>query len=342
MVENRPFKILSIDGGGIKGLYSATILKRFEEEFGHPISDYFDMICGTSTGGLIAMALSLNISAKEIVDFYKDEGPKIFDSRSFPYSWIRRLRQILWGAKHSNKSLQLALEKVLGKAKMRDAKCLLVIPTFNLTQGRPTVLKSPLRENNPYVNDINKYMVDVALATSAAPTYLPIHKIDNDYFIDGGVWANNPTLCGILEAIDKHLGQEIIVDGKTIVYDRIEILSIASINKSSGWKMGQSKNPSALSLIISEKLINPFMDGSSFFIDFFTEKLASKFSEINYHRIECNRLSIEQENDIDLDKATLNSLKLLESQGNDVGGYYISSKKDKIIHFFNNFKTYKI
>ena len=72
------FKVLSIDGGGIKGLYSATVLKHFEERFGAPLYKHFDLICGTSTGGLIALALSLGKSSAEIADFYAKRGAQIF------------------------------------------------------------------------------------------------------------------------------------------------------------------------------------------------------------------------------------------------------------------------
>ena len=77
-MPGKDFKILSIDGGGIKGLYSATILAHFEHKFSARISDYFDMLCGTSTGGLIALAASLKISMNDVCRFYEEEGPKIF------------------------------------------------------------------------------------------------------------------------------------------------------------------------------------------------------------------------------------------------------------------------
>ena len=78
----KTFKVLSIDGGGIKGLYSARILEHFEKQFNCHIADYFDLICGTSTGGLIALSLSLKISVKEISKLYKERGKEIFPQQN--------------------------------------------------------------------------------------------------------------------------------------------------------------------------------------------------------------------------------------------------------------------
>ena len=81
MEEKKKFKILCIDGGGIKGLYSAQVLAKFEESFNTRLSDHFDLICGTSTGGIIALGVSARIPMKDVVEFYENYGPKIFASR---------------------------------------------------------------------------------------------------------------------------------------------------------------------------------------------------------------------------------------------------------------------
>lgn len=81
MQEKKKFKILCIDGGGIKGLYSAQVLAKFEESFNTRLSDHFDLICGTSTGGIIALGVSAKIPMKDVVEFYENYGPKIFASK---------------------------------------------------------------------------------------------------------------------------------------------------------------------------------------------------------------------------------------------------------------------
>src|SRR5258706_15711697 len=102
----KPFKILSIDGGGIKGLYSSRIIEHLEERYSCSMSDHFDLICGTSTGGLIALALALKIPAKQVSEFYEKYGRIIFPYRT---PWGALLRQTLWFGKYSDKPLRTAL-----------------------------------------------------------------------------------------------------------------------------------------------------------------------------------------------------------------------------------------
>src|SRR5690554_1646152 len=109
--SNSTFKILSIDGGGIRGLYSAQLLAVLEKRVSGRLVDYFDMICGTSTGGLIALGLAIGIPASTIADFYFEKGPQIFPAR---YRWIRLLSQLLGRGKYSNAALKYALTSVLG------------------------------------------------------------------------------------------------------------------------------------------------------------------------------------------------------------------------------------
>jgi uncharacterized protein len=101
-IKPKVFKVLSIDGGGIKGLYSARILERFEKKFNCHIADYFDLICGTSTGGLIALGLSLNIPAKDISKLYNEGGDKIFPRQN---SILSGFRQLFLRSKYDNSEL---------------------------------------------------------------------------------------------------------------------------------------------------------------------------------------------------------------------------------------------
>lgn len=359
MIENRPFKILSIDGGGIKGLYTATILKHFEDEFGNPIADYFDMICGTSTGGLIALALSLKIPAKEIADFYYDEGFKIFNYKS-PNGIYAKFRQVLFRGKYSDKNLKSAIEKVLGDNTMSDSKTLLCIPSFNLTKGTPRIFKYPHKEGN-FCMDKDIKMVDVALATSAAPTYLPIAKVQKELFVDGGVWANNPTLCGLLEAtqyfinndktytVKRRVENDIIME--QIKFDSYQILSLASVSHSSGWSMNSKflgfsfpKIRHRPFLLWATKMFETSLDGQSYFADFFMKGIQKNIkTEGYYFRIPSPDMSSKEHlNDIDLDNATKGSLDLLQKLGDGVGYEYRASQKDKIAIFFQTFKNYQI
>lgn len=134
----KQFKVLSIDGGGIKGLYSAKILSLFEadlrQEHGDTarIVDYVDLICGTSTGGLIALALALRIPADKICQFYETKGPHIFKGSQ---GFFALLRQALFGGKFSDKPLRDALDEMFQEHTIADSHCLLCIPTYDFTQG---------------------------------------------------------------------------------------------------------------------------------------------------------------------------------------------------------------
>jgi len=235
-LEYRPFKILSIDGGGIKGLYSSTVLEHLEQRYGAS-GEYFDMICGTSTGGLIALGLSLGKSAKDISNIYIDKGRKIFPGFFIPY-W-RRIRQAIWGGKYGGKRLKEVLKDFFGEAKIANLNNLVCIPSYSVTDDRPWVFK---RDHGKLDRDNNTSPVEVALATSAAPTFFPLCEIpgyDYKQFIDGGVWANNPALVGINEALTYFVG-------KDKPFNAVEVLSISSLNNTGGKPVGLSKRRSFL------------------------------------------------------------------------------------------------
>lgn len=212
------FRILSLDGGGIKGTFSAAVLGALEEDTGLAVADHFDLIVGTSTGGIIALGLGLGVSASDIVAFYREHGPTIFPGTSLAERKVGALRQ-LFGPKHSHDVLREALTKVLGNKKLGESKCRLVIPTYDAISGRIFVLKTAHHERFRY--DYQAPAVDVALATSAAPTYFrasPFPGRKGASYVDGGVWANCPALVGVIEA-HHFLG---------IPFTEIDLLSIGT------------------------------------------------------------------------------------------------------------------
>jgi patatin-like phospholipase/acyl hydrolase len=194
------FRLLSLDGGGIKGAFTASVVAALEEDSGKSMADYFDLITGTSTGGIIALGLGLGLPAKDIVRFYQEHGPTIFPCTSLVSRW-RGIFRWLTRPKHSHEVLNAALEQVLGDRKLGESKCRLVIPTYDANAGRIFLLKTAHHERLKY--DYQALMVDVALATAAAPTYFsasPFPTHQNASYVDGGVWANCPALVGITEA----------------------------------------------------------------------------------------------------------------------------------------------
>ncbi|MBS1827738.1 MAG: patatin-like phospholipase family protein [Acidobacteria bacterium] len=194
-----PFRILSLDGGGIKGVFTAAFLSEIERMTGKRISDYFDLITGTSTGGIIAISLGLGLPASRILDFYLNHGPTIFPSVGFhTRSWLM-LRWLVCG-KHDPAPLKTALHEVFSDRKLGHSHTRLVIPAFNILDGSVALFKTAHCDR--FKQDYLRSCVDVALATAAAPTFLPPHDVgDGRLYLDGGVWANNPVLVGVLEAI---------------------------------------------------------------------------------------------------------------------------------------------
>jgi hypothetical protein len=187
-------RILAIDGGGIKGVFPASFLAHVEESLSQKVAEYFDLIVGTSTGGIIALALGLGLSAKEILAFYEQHGPSIFygSPRSLLRGWFR--------AKYDPGPLRTALEQVFGKRTLGESTKRLVIPSLNIDTGEVHVWKT---SHHPrFERDYKHSVVDVALSTAAAPTYFPTHRLAcGTPLIDGGMWANNPVAVALVEAI---------------------------------------------------------------------------------------------------------------------------------------------
>lgn len=193
------FRVLSLDGGGIRGVFSASVLAAIEEQLDVRVADYFDLIIGTSTGGIIALGLGMGLSARDILDFYTENGPRIFPSTFFHQRFVRGVRHLV-RYKHSEKPLKAALEAVFGDRRLGESTKRLVITSFDAVAGDVHLFKTS--HHPKFTRDFRDKVVDVALATSAAPTYLPGHHPgDGRRFIDGGVWGNCPAPLGILEAI---------------------------------------------------------------------------------------------------------------------------------------------
>ena len=322
------FKILSIDGGGIKGLYSAEVLAKFEEIYQCRISDHFDLICGTSTGGIIALGISLGIPMSDICKFYTQHGPRIFCADKQRNKWGRRqyfIKQLLGKGKYSQKDLEDALYSVFKDKKICESNNLLCIPAYNITTAEPRIFK---KDYENLTEDDSKRYVDIALATAAAPTYFPVKETNNHCYIDGGVWANNPTLVGLTEYIFK-----ISTDPN---YRGVDILSISSIVKPTGERHGRKERSFRH---WGSKLFDSYTVGQSFFTDFFLKQLINvvKFP-MTYLRVQHKPLSVDQMSIIDMDTADKNVLKLLTAIGQRTG---IDYKDDPTVKaFFSTPKTY--
>jgi patatin-like phospholipase/acyl hydrolase len=188
------FQILSLDGGGLRGMFSAAVLARLEEDLDVRIVDHFDLIAGTSTGGIIALGLGLGMSPRQILQFYTDHGPRIFRDRS----WLRGMRHLL-RAKYSAAPLRAALTEVLGDRTFGESTKRLLITSYNIGAEDVYLFRTPHLPT--LTRDWRERAVDVAMATAAAPTYLPGMPLDGARLVDGGIWANNPVMVALTEAV---------------------------------------------------------------------------------------------------------------------------------------------
>jgi hypothetical protein len=187
-------RILTIDGGGIKGVFPAAFLATLEDELGAPITDYFDLIAGTSTGGIIAIGLGLGMTAGDLLNFYRETGRRIFYRRRFA-----PVRQ-LFRAKYTNSALKEVLIEAFGDRYLGESTKRLLIPSLNLAAERVHLYKTS--HHPTLVRDYRVPAVEVALATVAAPTYFPIHiSPEGVPYIDGSMWARNPLGLAVIEAI---------------------------------------------------------------------------------------------------------------------------------------------
>ncbi|MEH7387658.1 CBASS cGAMP-activated phospholipase [Bacillus sp. JJ1521] len=183
-------KILCIDGGGIRGVYAVAILRAIEKEYKQPISDMFDMIAGTSTGSIIAASATLELDMGEVQESYIKYGEKIFTKQSK----IGFLKSV-----YSDRYLRHYIQEAFGEITLFDIRKPLLIPTVDITHGKPFVHRT--NYGNAEQDDHSIKLWDAVLSSCSAPVFFPPNNIKNNYLaIDGGLWANNPSLVCITEA----------------------------------------------------------------------------------------------------------------------------------------------
>lgn len=245
-VTTKRFQILSLDGGGIKGLFSAAVLAALEDDLNVHVVDHFDLIAGTSTGGLIAIGLGLGLRPREIVEFYLREGPTVFPGRlgfTGLQHWMRR--------KFSSAPLEAALKRCFRDRRFGDSTKRLLIPSYNLGADDVYIFRTAHHER--LRRDYKVPAWKVAMATSAAPTFFPaVRTIDNTRLVDGGVWANNPAMVALVEAY-KFLG---------VPLEQVAMLSIGTSDAVSQRKL-QLDEGGILSWATGSAVVDIIMRGQS-------------------------------------------------------------------------------
>lgn len=196
------FRVLSLDGGGARGYLTIKILVNIEQYLDTitgiktPLGQRFDFIAGTSTGGIIALALASGRSAAEVLAFYEQLIPKVF-SPSEQRAWAVRLNS----PKYDSGIIHSILEKVFGNSTLQDVKTHVCVTSVALTSGQPRFYKSYYQEVN--AQRLDERLCDIALATAAAPTYFKSHNHlkHSEHLIDGGLCANNPSVVALIDAL---------------------------------------------------------------------------------------------------------------------------------------------
>ena len=217
------FRILSLSGGGMKGSFSAAVLAAIEKVHGCHIVEYFDLVAGTSTGGLIALGLGAGADARKLLDFYRDKGAEVFPQGTVISRYLRWILKV----KYEATGLETALSEIVGKKRLKDSCCRLLVPSFSADDGQMRYFTTPHDKLCQFDGDVS--MLDVARATSAAPSYFPPaevrHGCSVGRYLDGGVGANMPMLIAVIHAI-HYLG----VDPA-----QIDVLSIGTTTTAKGY-----------------------------------------------------------------------------------------------------------
>lgn len=230
--RGRNFRILALDGGGLRGTFTAAVLAKWDDMIksggGNELVKHFDLVAGTSTGAILAIGLGLGLTPLEILTFYREQGPKIFPKNRKLRHWLK--------SKHESTTLRGVLQEIFGNRKLSsDSCCRLVIPTVRAIHGEAEAIVTAHCLDRTAFRDITA--VDAALASSAAPSYfdeaLWETSIATETFLDGGIWANNPILPALAEVV-RHL---------KVPLDRIDVLSIGTMGNEADFteSLGEGK-----------------------------------------------------------------------------------------------------
>jgi predicted acylesterase/phospholipase RssA len=191
--EDRPVRVLALSGGGFLGLYSAKLLEGLEALAGEPLGRRFDLIAGTSIGGLLALALAFEVPMSRLVELFETQGPDIFSARALPAGPVSRLLDMsrsVFGPKYSGTALRAALQDALEDRRLADALHRVVVPAVDVGRSRAKIFKTPHATASR--GDGNLRAMDVAMATCAAPAYFPAVRVGRRLYADGGLYAVAP------------------------------------------------------------------------------------------------------------------------------------------------------
>ena len=283
---DRPFRVLCLDGGGMRGIYQAQYLETFAKRIDkdkasvRDIGKSFDLIVGTSTGAIITAALVAGVPMQKIVTLYEEHGTKIFPYqklRAFPFFGTLLIRFLGIGLKKGNQALAGVLSDVLEEKTVEEVynsrSIPFAIPAIDLNRHAAVVFKTE-HLNRLNGRDNKRKLADICLASSAAPILRSIARLPESQegtyanYIDGGLWANNPAIIGMMEAI------EILKDRKEGERP-IHLFMLGSLPSQGGEVLGENElDRSALGWTVGVKALEASMNAQAVGYDYLAAKLA--------------------------------------------------------------------
>lgn len=294
----RPFQALALSGGGYRGLFAAKALETIEDHIGHRVGQHFDLLCGTSIGGIIALAAAFDVPMREVVRVFSETGTAIFPLHDPPTSALGKYCDLYRHAKRPRYSTQPLRETICSlipeNALLGDALHAVAIPAVNLTEGKPQVFKT--RHRAEWNRDWKLRAVDVALATAAAPTFFELAAVSGELYADGGLFANAPDLIAIHEA--EHFFK--------VPIDSIRLLSIGTTTKSYSVSFGAGRAFGISDWMEDQRLFSLMISAQQQFVDQLVEhRLGNRYLRID------REPSHEQARDLGLDVATSTAVATL-------------------------------
>jgi hypothetical protein len=344
--EIKPYRVLALDGGGIRGLYTATVLDSLASFFAarrkdanHDIGRMFHLITGTSTGGILACGLAAGVPISKIAELYELHGPKIFANPLSTRFWrkVRWIRRSWFAAANKATPLRAALTEIFGTKTLGEVfgerSIALCIPSTRMLNHHPKVFKTP--HDNRFQIDHGYSVVDVCMATSAAPIFLPLARIEDpmrpgtfDTFADGGLWCNDPVMVGLTEALEICATAE----APGVPKRSIEILSIGTIGLAEGDPPTAEPNRGLAGWQIGVKTTALVMNAQAAASKYTTRHLARRITElgrtVRVVRIEDPYVGVEQSKHLGLDVATPEAISLLKQLGSNKAQMVMSQCAD--------------
>lgn len=298
--HDTPFQALSLTGGGYRGLFTARALQVIEEYVGVPIGQRFDLTCGTSIGGIVALAVAFEVPMKKVVEVFEQHGAVIFPPHEPPSGKVGKACDLWRHARkprYSSMPLREAITKLIDKdATLNDAKHAVAIPAVNVTQGKPQIFKT--RHKAEWTRDWKFKAVDVALATAAAPTFFELAEVGGNLYADGGLFANAPDLLALHEA--EHFF--------SVPTDAVRILSIGTTTKSYSLSFGSDRQFGIADWMDDQRLFSVTISAQQQFVDqLIQHKLQDRYFRLDHEP------SHEQTKDLGLDVATEAARKTLKA-----------------------------